>query len=169
MILKSEQERPRSGRPPFVVFGFGMREQASSSRAAVGKWETCFLVFHFSMAAKPGCGNVEISRCLRDFQGAVERVGKPLLLFYAFHGPGISTALPPGPSPKCTLAPYRPGGRGDSILHLRKSCPLAAAILRAHWVSLIFCAVLSKCAKLSLGFKYCSAFFRLFSFSYGVA
>ena len=35
-------KRPRSGRFPFLVFGLGMREQESWSRAAVGKWETCF-------------------------------------------------------------------------------------------------------------------------------
>jgi len=52
-----------------------------------------FLVFHFSMAAKPGGGNVGISRFLRDFQGTVESMGNPSLVFHAFHGPGISTAL----------------------------------------------------------------------------
>jgi hypothetical protein len=51
------------------------------------------LVFHFSMAAKPGGGNVGISRFLRDFQGTVESVENPPLVFHAFHGPGISTAL----------------------------------------------------------------------------
>ena len=42
----------------------------------------------------PGCGNVGISRFLRDFQGAVEREGKLLVLFLSFHGTAISTALP---------------------------------------------------------------------------
>jgi hypothetical protein len=60
---------------------------------------------------------------------------------------------------------YRPDGRGTSSLHRRKSCALAAAIFRAHSVSLIFCAILSNCAKLRLGFQDCSACFRLFNFS----
>jgi len=42
---------------------------------------------------RPGGGNVGISRFLRDFQVAVERVGNLSLVFHAFHGPGISTAL----------------------------------------------------------------------------
>jgi hypothetical protein len=58
-----------------------------------GKVGNLLLVFHFSMDAKRGGGNVEISRFLRDFQGAVESVGNPFLVFHAFHGPGISTAL----------------------------------------------------------------------------
>jgi hypothetical protein len=58
-----------------------------------GKVGNLLLVFHFSMAAKPGGGNVGISRFLRDFQGTVESVGNLLLLFHAFHRPGISTAL----------------------------------------------------------------------------
>ncbi len=57
-----------------------------------GKVGNLLLVFHFSMAAKPGCGNVGISRFLRDFQGTVESVGKLFLLFHAFPRPGISTA-----------------------------------------------------------------------------
>jgi hypothetical protein len=52
-----------------------------------------FLMEVKTAVAKLGCGNVGISRCLRDSQGAVERVGKLFLLFHSFHGPGISTAL----------------------------------------------------------------------------
>jgi hypothetical protein len=58
-----------------------------------GKVGNLLLVFHFSMDAKPGGGNVGISRFLRDSQGTVESVGNPFLVFHAFHGPGISTAL----------------------------------------------------------------------------
>ena len=66
-------------------------------------------------------------------------------------------------------AAYRGGGAGDSILHRRKSCCLAAAIFRAQSVSLIFRAVWSNCAKLTFGLKYCPAASKLCSFSYGVA
>ena len=150
----------------------------------MGKWETRFWFSTFPSGAKLGCGNVGISRSLRDFQGAVGSVGKLPLLFHAFHGPVISTALfllpPPGqlgPGGKLKLYwkslfalwPYVLGGMGDSILHRRKSFTFAAAIFRAHSVSLIFCAVWSKCTKLMWGFKYCCASGKLFSFSYGVA
>ena len=109
--------RPRSGRLPF--FGFLFREGIVIVVASgCGKVVNLLLVFRFSMAAKPGCGNVEISRLLRDFQGAVERVGKLLLLFHAFHGPGIST----GPR----LRYRNRGGTGDCTLHCRSSRPLAA-------------------------------------------
>src|SRR5919198_394306 len=73
--------------------GFVFRERTAVVVASgCGKVGNLLLVFHFSIAAKPGCGNVGISRFWRDFQGAVERVEKLLLLFHAFHGPGISTA-----------------------------------------------------------------------------
>ena len=58
-----------------------------------GKVGNLLLVFHFPMDAKPGGGNVGISRFLRDFQGTVESVGNPFLVFHTFHGPGISTDL----------------------------------------------------------------------------
>ena len=58
-----------------------------------GKVGNLLLVFHFPMAVKRGGGNVGISRFLRDFQGTVESVGNLSLVFHAFHGPGISTAL----------------------------------------------------------------------------
>ena len=150
----------------------------------MGKWETCFWFSTFPSGAKLGCGNVGIAGSLRDFQGAVVSVGKLPLLFHAFHGPVISTALflsPPhgqfGPFGKLKLYwrfplalwPYVFGGMGDSILHRRKSFTFAAAIFRAHSVSLIFCAVCSNCTKLMLGFKYCCASGNPFSFSYGVA
>src|SRR5579863_4975630 len=81
-------------RPTSFLWLLVFRERAvvivASSSGKVGN---LLLVFHFSRAAKPGGGNVEISRFLRDFQGTVERVGKLFLLFHSFHGPGISTAL----------------------------------------------------------------------------
>jgi len=104
----------------------------------VGKWETCFWFSTFPSGALPGCGNVGISRSLRDSQGAVERVEKLLLLFHAFHGPVISTARFRWPG-------QARGGRGASILQRRSSCTRAAVILRAHAVSLIFRAILSNC------------------------
>lgn len=58
-----------------------------------GKVGNPLLVFHFPMAAKPGGGNVGISRFLRDSQGTVGSVENLLLVFHAFHGPAISTAL----------------------------------------------------------------------------
>src|SRR5665647_2797898 len=109
----------------------------------------------------PGCGNVGISRLWRDSQGAVERGEKLLLLFHAFHGPGISIAL---------RAPqFVPRGSADSLLQRRSSTPLAAVIFRAHSVSLIFCATASSRAKLIPSFKYFSAPDKLSHFSYGVA
>ena len=125
-----------------------------------GKVGNLLLVFHFPRAAKPGGGNVEISRFLRDFQGTVERVGK---LFFAFplcprarhfHGPR-----------RC----YRNrGGSGDWTLHCRSSRDLAAFIWRAHSVSLIAIASRSSCVKLMPGLRYCSTRSSAFSFSNGV-
>jgi hypothetical protein len=109
------------------------------------------------MAAKPVGGNVGISRFLRDFQGTVGRAGKLLLLFRAFHGPIISTNLSPGSAARsgeetadfkwyrrsldAHWQPYLSGGSGDSLLHRRSICILAAVIFRAHSVSLICPAV----------------------------
>jgi len=148
--------RPRSGRLPFLGFWFSEREQESSSRAAVGKWETGFLVFHFSMAVKPGGGNVEISRFLRDFQGTVESVGNPSLVFHAFHGPAISTALR-----------YLNFGN-DGVWHCRSNLALAALIRRAHSVSLMASARFSSSGKLNPGFNNRSASGSDCSFSNGV-
>lgn len=81
-------------RPTSFLWFFGFRERTGTVVASgCGKVGNLLLVFHFSMAAKPGGGNVEISRFLRDFQGTVERVENPFLVFHAFHGPGISTAF----------------------------------------------------------------------------
>lgn len=84
----------RATNPTLVVFKvFRCVNRIHRREPRVGKWETCFWFSTFPSGAKPGCGNVEISRCWRDFQGAVGRVGNLFLVFHAFHGPGISTAL----------------------------------------------------------------------------
>lgn len=95
MILKSEDgeavQRPTSFLGVLVlVLWEGTGVVVASGGGIVGNLG---LVFHYPTGAKPGCGNVGIARGGRDFQGAVERGGKPGLLFHAFHGPGISTAL----------------------------------------------------------------------------
>ena len=64
-------------------------------------------------------------------KGLVGSVGNLLLVFHAFHRPGISTAL--------RLYGNR-GGTGDSILHWRNNRVLAELIFRAHSVSFICCA-----------------------------
>lgn len=173
MILKpgKAEGRPRSvfplcraTTPTIVVFQvFRCVKPIHRREPRVGKWETCFWFSTFPSGAKPGCGNVEISRCWRDFQGAVGRVGNLLLVFHAFHGPVISTALLPG-----GLQPNR-GGTGDSILHCRNSFAFAAPILMAHSVSLIAIACRSNCANPMFGFRYWMASGSDFSFSYGVA
>ena len=121
-----------------------------------GKVGNLLLVFHFSTDAKPGGGNVGISRFLRDFQGTVERVGNPALVFHAFHGPGISTALG-----------YRNFGN-DGVGHCHSNLFLAALIRRAHSVSLMARARFSSSGKLNPGFKNCSASGSDCSFSNGV-
>jgi hypothetical protein len=83
--------RPRSGRLPFLDL-FSQRTGIIVA-SGCGKVGNLLLVFHSSMAAMLGGGNVEISRFLRDFQGTVGSVGNLLLVSHAFHGPGISTAL----------------------------------------------------------------------------
>src|SRR5205823_14046580 len=67
------------------------------AKLRVEKWETWVWFSTFPSGAKPGCGNVEISGLLRDFQETVERVEKLLSLFHSFHRHVISTA------PACAL------------------------------------------------------------------
>ena len=130
----------------------------------MGKWETWFWFSTFPSGAMPGCGNVGISRLLRDSQGAVESGEKLLLLFHAFHGPGISIAFPAFPARPHVV----PRASGDSLLQRRSNATRAAVIFRAHSVSLIFCATWSSRAKLMPSFKYFSASGKLFHFSNGV-
>lgn len=121
-----------------------------------GKVGNLLLVFHFPMAAKLGGGNVEISRFLRDFQGTVERVGKLFLLFHAFHGTGISTALG-----------YLNFG-SDGVWHCCSSLALAALMRRAHSVSLMASARVSRSGKLNPALKNRSASGSDCNFSNGV-
>ena len=112
----------------------------------MGKWETWFRFSTFPSGAMPGCGNVGISRLWRDSQGAVESGEKLLLLFHAFHGPGISIALPVRPHAVSRAS-------GDSLLQRLSNATLAALIFRAHSVSLIVFAIASRRAKLMPSFK----------------
>jgi hypothetical protein len=154
----------RAGGPTLVVLKvFRSVKRIHRREPRVGKWETCSWFSTFPSGAKPGCGNVGISRRSRDFQGAVGRVENLLLVFHAFHGPVISTALLLGEFQR------NRGGTGDSILHCRNSFTFAAPILRAHSVSLVAIACRSNCANPMFGFRYWMASGSDFSFSYGVA
>src|SRR6266436_9414936 len=93
MILKvGRVRRPRSGRLPFFS-GWGEGDRSRRRLRGEGKWETGLWFSSFPRSASRGGGNVGISRCRRDFQGTVGRVGNLGLVFHSFHGPGISTAL----------------------------------------------------------------------------
>ena len=121
MILKDDGEE--AAERPISFRGFWVLKtdkSVSSSQGSRGKVGNLILVFHFPIRALPGCGNVGISRLWRDSQGAGGRGEKLLLLFHAFHGPGISIALPvqasdPSPSVQrlALAAPQEcpPGGR----------------------------------------------------------
>jgi len=60
-----------------------------------GKVENLLWVFHFPIRPRRrSCGNVGISPAFGEIsKGLVERGESLLLAFYAFHSPGISTAL----------------------------------------------------------------------------
>src|SRR6266436_5915215 len=120
MILKTiRMGRPRSGRLPFLSFGFCGKGNRN----------------------RRGGGNVEIRRGWPDFQGTVERGGNLGLVFHAFHGPAISTALG-----RCSYR-NRGGGSGDSILETRSSLALAELIFPANSVSLMVFASRSSDSK----------------------
>ena len=123
----------------------------------MGKWKTWFWFSTFPSGAKAGCGNVGISRCGRDFQGPVGRVGNLLSVFHSFHGPVISTAL--------GRLQTKRGGIGDSDLHRRNSLALAALNFLAQSVSLIAAAKASNCWKLIPGLRYLAASGSDFTFS----
>jgi hypothetical protein len=112
----------------------------------VEKWETWVWFSTFPSGARRGCGNVEISRGVRDFQGPVGSVGNRFLVFHTFHGPGISTAL--------VWLHRKRGGIGDSLLHRRKSLAFAAFIFSAHSVSLIAPAHASICLRVIPALRY---------------
>src|SRR5438105_2416218 len=68
-----------------VVFSGGKTQTITIvAKPRVEKWETWVWFSTFPSGAKPGCGNVEIPRLLRDFQETVERVGKLLFAFPLF-------------------------------------------------------------------------------------
>src|ERR1700694_2457709 len=143
-----------------------------------GKVGILFSDFHFSTAFKfffvllifsltrnsRGCGNVEISPPLRDFQGAVERVGNLLLVFQAFHSSAISTALRGS-----SRGAHHVGNSPLIPLHVRSSSHLALLILHAYSVSLMRLSIRSKLAKLIPALRNFSASGKDFNFSYGVA
>ena len=71
-------------------------EKGNRSRRRERRWKSGKPGFGFPLFQRTrsrSCVNVGIARCVRDFQGAVGRVGKRVLLFHAFHGPGIYTAV----------------------------------------------------------------------------
>ena len=73
-------------------------------------------------------------------------MGNLLLVFLFLHGPAISTAF--GWRQKMR------GGMGDSDLHWRNNLTLAALIFRAHSVSLIAMAKLSRRSKSSPALRH---------------
>src|SRR5713101_6871908 len=136
MILKRiRMGRPRSGRLPFLGFGFREGNRSRRRLRRVEKWETGLWFSTFPSGASWGGGNVEIWRSLPDFQGTVERGGNRGLVFPSFHGPVISTAR------ERSAQRNRGGGRGDSILQARSSLFLAALIFLANSVSLMVFAI----------------------------
>jgi hypothetical protein len=95
MILRIKKDEAAERPTSFLCvlfFGEGNRGHRREPRGE--KEKTCCWFSTFPSVAKPGGGNVGISP-ERDFQGAVERAGKLLLLFRAFHRHVISTALLP--------------------------------------------------------------------------
>ncbi len=85
--------RPRSGRLPFVGFLVFREKTRVIVASGGGKVGNLLLVFHFSMAAKPGGGNVGISRLLARFPRGGGKSGKAAFGFPGFprarhfHGP----------------------------------------------------------------------------------
>ncbi len=59
---------------------------------ALKRWKPAFGFPLFPSAVRLSCGDVEISRGVRDFQGAVGTVESPPLAFHGFHRSVISTA-----------------------------------------------------------------------------
>lgn len=148
--------RPRSGRVSFLWFWDWIGTRCRRV-GRVGKWKTWGWFSTFPGGTRRGGGNVKISPWLRDFQGTVESVGNPLLVFHAFHGPGISTA---------PLA--YPNFGSEGVLHGCSNFVLAAFRRRAHSVSLISSAFRSSCGKLSPGLRNPAAPSNDCSFSHGV-
>ena len=145
MIMKIRDEE--AAQRPTSFLGFWVFRSRGRRRVRrVEKWKTWVWFSTFPSGARRGCGNVEISRGGRDFQGPVGSVGNRFLVFHTFHGPGISTA---------PLRLHRKrGGIGDSLLQRRKSWAFAVFILSAHSVSLIARAHASIRLKVIPGLRY---------------
>jgi hypothetical protein len=114
MIMKNRDQE--AAQRPTSFLGFSVwRDRSRCCRRVrrVEKWETWVWFSTFPSGARWGCGNVGISRGVRDFQGPVGSVGNRFLVFRTFHGPGISTAL--------VWLHRNRGGIGDSLLHRRRS------------------------------------------------
>ena len=155
--MKTEGVDGRARPCSFLCFCWLDRKSDRRREPRVGKGETGFWFPTFPCGAKPGRGNVGISRCWRDFQGPVGRVGNLLWVFHSLHGPAISTAL--GQRQKLR------GGMGDSDLHRRNSLAFAVVIFLAHSVSLIAAAKTSRCSKLIPALRHFAASGSDFSFS----
>jgi len=125
------------------------------SRGSRGEpWETWFWFSTVPRASRASCGNVEISRRWRDFQGAVGKVENLLLVFHAFHRSVISTAF--------SGLDHRPRR------HWRSSASLAFCIRAAASVSLMRRASRSSIAAVIPSFRcFCQSGSET-SFSYGV-
>ena len=137
--MKEAAQRPTS------FLRFLVRLEANMGRGREpprGKVGNLLVVFHFSIRGEARlweCGNLAV---LARFPRGGGKGGKAALAFPCFPRAVISIAL--------SRAPVQVrGGDGASILQRRSSCARAAAIFRAHSVSLIFCAVFSNCAKLT--------------------
>src|ERR1035441_6370374 len=91
--MKTEGVDGRARPCSFLCFCWLDRKSDRRREPRVGKGETGFWFPPFPSGAKPGRGNVGISRCWRDFQGPVGRVGNLVLVFPLspgarhFHGP----------------------------------------------------------------------------------
>src|SRR5580658_4358391 len=139
--------RPRSGRLPFL--GFGFEETDLVVVVACAAWKSGkpgfgFPLFHPAHAGAVGMwesrGVGEISK------GRWEVWETGFWVSHTFHRPGISTAL--------VWLHRKRGGIGDSLLHRRRSLALAAFIFSAHSVSLIASAHASICWKVIPGLRY---------------
>lgn len=144
--------------PPFFDLQAGL-SRVRRRGPRVGKWETCVWFSTFPSAARPSCGNVGISRCRRDSQGAVGRVGNLPLVFHAFLRPVISTA--PAPSRFRAWFHFLPR-------HWANKASLARCIRCAASVSLMRRESRSNSSAVMPSFKYFSQSGRETNFSYGV-
>ena len=127
-------------------------------------WESGKPDFGFPLfpgAARRSCGNVEISRGWRDFQGAVGRVENLGLVFHAFHRPGISTAV-------FLLRSIRHHPAHWGPRDFASNASLAICICCAASVSLLRIACCCSIGAAMPGFKHCSHFDSETSFSYDV-